>query len=138
MEYIPSRDISIWNLLHDGTIVGLTREGQKVLATIDISYLRSRFAEPGQFFVMELLDCVELEYTPYGESPISSLQEISAQEPEILEGNFKEGCVVVTSSKGILRLRYGALVLRFESGTPLSKKELDDCARRYWEEWGNH
>ncbi len=135
VELIASSDVSPWNLLHDGSVVGVERRGSRVSLTIEIPYLRRRFAEPGAAFLLELSECSALEYTPYEGEPTTSLERIVDTEPEIVEAKNEDDCVVVWGSGGVLRLRYRDLALRFDSGSPLALAALDECARNYWDEW---
>lgn len=135
VELLPSADVTPWNLLHDGSLVGLRRDGTRVSASVEIPYLRTRFEEPGAVFVLELLDCSEVEYAPYEGVPTACLEQIAGAEPEVLEAAMVEGRVVIWCSGGVLRIRYAHFALRFDSRTPLALVALDDCARRYWDEW---
>lgn len=47
MNRIAGDDVAPWNLLHDGSVTGLVRRGDCVTVRIEVEYLRSRFAEPG-------------------------------------------------------------------------------------------
>ncbi|MCP4915422.1 MAG: hypothetical protein GY913_00735 [Proteobacteria bacterium] len=135
VELIPATDVSPWNLLHDGTVVGLMRIGERVAMTVDIPYLRTRFDVPGVGFVLELLGGPEMEYAPYEGDAIASLDAIAEAEPDIVEAKEEDGRVVVWGSAGVLRLRYRDLALRFNDGAPLALAALDECARSYWDEW---
>lgn len=135
VELIPASDVSPWNLLHDGTFVGFEQRGTRLSATVEVPYLRTRFTEPGDSFVLELLECSELEYAPSKAVAMTSLDEIAAAEPDILEAKDDDGCVVIYGSTGVLRLRYRNLALRFDTGAPLALAALDECARQYWDEW---
>ncbi len=135
VELIPATDVTPWNLLHDGTIVGLQRHGDRVSVRVEIAYLRTRYQAPGDGFQLELLDGSKIEYIPYDEPPISSLDEIASLEPEIVSADTEDGTVSVWGSDGALRLRYHALALRLDDGSPLSLSALVECARAYWDEW---
>lgn len=135
VELIPATDVTPWNLLHDGTVIGLKRSGERVSMTVTIPYLRTRFDVPGASFVLELLACPDLEYEPYEGNPLSSLEEIAEAEADIVEAKDEDRRVVVWGSAGVLRLRYRDLALRFDNDAPLALAALDDCARSYWDEW---
>ena len=142
IELIPCTDVSPWNLLHDAAIVALRRtkgargrSGDRVTIRIDIPYLRTRFEEKGEAFVVELVDCTELAYAPYEGEPPASIEAIADEEPEILSAEVEDDCVVVSGTAGVLRLRYEGLALRFDSGAPLALAALDACARDYWDAW---
>jgi hypothetical protein len=131
----PALDVTPWNLLHDGVIVGLERRGAQLSVTVEIAYLRSRFSEPGDTFVLELSEADGLEYTPYDGQPVTAIEEISALEPEIVEAQPEGDGVVIWGSSGVLRLRYRSLALRFGTGAPLSVEALAEASRGYWDEW---
>jgi hypothetical protein len=135
VELIPSSDVSPWNLLHDGALIGIERSGDRVSMVIQIGYLRSRFQQPGSAFRLELLECSEIEYTPYDGRAVSSYDEIVSSKADIVTTKNEDGVVVVWGSAGVLRLRYRNLALRFDHGAPLALAALDECARAYWDEW---
>ena len=137
IELIPASDVSLWNILHDGKVIELTREGTRVSMKVAIRYLRSRFEVPGTDFVLELLDCSKVEYLPRDGAPISSLEEIARERPDTLEGELDDDCVLVWTGDGTLRLRYSHLAVRFDSGAPLALAALAECARTYWEEFAS-
>jgi hypothetical protein len=134
VELIPSTDVTPWNLLHDGSVVELVRSGERVPVTVEISYLRTRFDEPGDALRLELLQCSKVEYVPYDGHAISCLKGIAEAEPEIGEGTHEDGDVWIWGSAGGLRLCYRDLALRFDSGAPLALAALGECARVYWDE----
>lgn len=117
-------------------MVDLTRKGSRVSATVDVAYLRRRFDEPGEGFVVELLDDPEIEYRPYDEPTIADLSQISTRKPSIATAEHEADHVVVWGGGGSLKLRYRRLALRFNTGAPLALKALDECARSYWHDWG--
>lgn len=131
---IPGSDVSPWNLLHDGAITGLVRRGARVSVTVTIPYLRPRFGD-GDGFVLELLDCADLVYAPFGGDGVTALDAIAAAAPEILEARDDAGRIVVWGSAGTLRLGYRSLALRLDTGAPLALAALADGARRYWAAW---
>ena len=136
VETIPSTDVAPWNLLHDGKVVGLMRCHERVTMTVEIPYLRCRFDQPGAAFRVELLECSELDYTPYEGNATSSFDTITEAQPDIVEAKYEDDKrVVVWGSAGVLRLRYRELVLMFDRGAPLAFAALDHCARAYWSEW---
>jgi hypothetical protein len=137
VELIPASDVSPWNILHDGQVVDVTRHGARVSMTVAIRYLRSRFEVPGTSFVLELLDCSKVEYLPNEGAAISSLEEIARERPDILEAELKDDGVLVWTGDGTLRLRYSHLAIRFDSRAPLSLAALDECARKYWDEFAS-
>ena len=98
VELLPATDVSPWNLLHDGTVVGLKRVGERVAMTVDIPYLRMRFDVSGVGLVLELLGGPEMEYAPYEGDAITSLDAIAKAEPDIVEAKEEDGRVVVWGS----------------------------------------
>ena len=136
-ELVPSDDTSLWDVLHDGCITRLARSGPRVSVSVSCEYLRSRFSEPGDGFVLELLDVTHVALAPPGGAAVqTSLDEITASEElYILSGELeKSGEVVVHTDGGALRLHYGALALRFDSGAALAPSALRQAAHAYWDE----
>jgi hypothetical protein len=55
--------------------------------------------------------------------------------PWLVHADVADDGIVVESSEGVLRLRYAALALRFDSGQPLAIVALQEAARQYWDEF---
>lgn len=134
-ERLPPDDVRPWNLLHDGTVVGVVRRGLRASLTVDASYLRARFAEPGAAFVLELVDCHTLHYTPYDEPSLTEPDAIAAEQPMLLEARVDQGLVRVFDSHGVLTVGCDALVLRLDSGAPLAVAALAHEVAGYWDAW---
>jgi hypothetical protein len=128
-------DPSLWNLLHDGSIVQANGgvPGQVALH-IECLYLRDMFPGTGDGFIVKLTECSLLEYELYDELPIQALDVIASLEPEILSA--KSGAPLeVCCSAGTLRLQYASAELTLDTGEPVSSLELDQAAETYWRRW---
>jgi hypothetical protein len=137
LDLIPLSDVSPWNLLHDGSVSGVERDGDRVSIDVDIEYLRQRFEEPGTLLRVELLGCTLFEFTPGGGAAALAFEDLAKADLTILSAVLEGDDVVVWCGSGALRLRYRELALRFESGKPLSLAALDECARQYWDDFGS-
>jgi hypothetical protein len=124
-----------WDLLHDGFIAGLERFGEQLRVTVQITYLRQQFDEPGNTFVLELSACDRFEYTPYGQACRTDLQEILALEPDLVQAELDGDCLVVWCSGGELRMRYRELQMQLGTGRVVGLEEVEAAARAYWAAW---
>lgn len=125
----------LWNLLHDGSIVGI--EGAvpgDVSLHVAIEYLRDRFPGSGSGFVVHLSGCTQLSYQPYDEAVITDLAAIAALEPEILGAETTDP-LEVACAMGTLILRYESVTLSLDTGGGVSLDTLDAAAQSYWEEF---
>lgn len=135
VEPIPAADVSLFNTLHDGVVVSLAAHGDRVSMGVDASYLRARFAEPGDHFIIELLGCRALSYTPYDEATVTDLRQIVRLEPELVEAQREGEQLVIWGGMGVLRVAHEAHALRFDLGSSLSPEALRAASRAYWSAW---
>jgi hypothetical protein len=127
-----------WNLLHDGTIVGLERDlADTVTVAIECTYLRVRFPDGGTRFVLALAECRELVYTPYDEPPIEELAAIADSEPAIAEAKLEDGVLRVWGGAGEFRMVYRDATLALDT-RPLDIADLRAVVEAYWREWREH
>lgn len=138
-------DTNVWDILHDGSIVGLEGAVPGVVrVTVDIEYLRELLADPGHLFVVRLTGCDLLECREtVGDavSVLTDLTAIAAMEPEILGATERNNRVVIALSKGSatyleLHLQYAELTISVDSGRVVPLSELRDVAQRYWANLG--
>lgn len=133
VEERPAADVSVWNLLHDGTVTGLRRHEGRVSVEISAMYLQERFGATG--FRVELFDVARITYTPYDQPEVGALDEIVRLEPEIGSSRLDGDAVAVWSHEGVLRLAFRAWGLRFSEGAPLAVAALAAEAAAYWAVW---
>jgi hypothetical protein len=127
----------IWNVLHDGTIVGATGAVPgDVQLSISIDYLLRRFPGNGQHLILTLHDCTDFAYEPDDpKGRLTNLEAISAAEPEILKAeNWKDANKVYCVS-GTLHVFTRAFSLALDSGRTITLQELIDVSQAYWTEW---
>lgn len=146
MEVKPlTVEYALWNMLHDGSITDV--EGSvpgDVTVAVEIEYLRSMLPEPGTRFLIRLCGCTQFEFRRFiaEETLVSDLTTVAAEEPEILSAQLRDHSVVVCMTRGAgpymeLHLQYENLSVFLENGRPVPTEELDDAARRYWEDFDN-
>lgn len=124
---------SIWNLLHDGSIVQISGSlpGQ-IQVAVDIEYLRQRFCDPGDWILLTLYDCTAISYQPWDcDQIVTDLATIAAAEPEILSAD--EPTIVLCVS-GILRVDATDFSIALDSGRTLTLEELSAASEAYWNE----
>jgi len=124
---IPSTDVSPFNFLRGGSIIGMQRNGDRVSMMVASPVLRARFEPPGTGFVLELINRPEFEYTPCGGIATSSLEAIAEAAVDIDDAQHVDGIVVVSGTSGVLRIRYSALALRLDEGAPIAVEALAAC-----------
>lgn len=134
VERLLGDDSRPWNLLHDGFITGLEREGERVSVWIQAAHLRARFPDPGTAFRLELLDCTRLAFAPYDALPTDDLPTIADEEPDLVQAAVDGTGIVVWASSGSLRLSYASLGLRLDSGAPIALAALARASGTYWDE----
>lgn len=128
---------TIWNVFHDGSIDRV--EGAvpgSVSVYVDIDYLRERFSDPGEHFIVTFPNCLDFSFQLYDDSTlIVDFAAIADAWPGILSAEMDgEDCKVFTDS-GILRMKASSGSIRLDSGREISLCELLDTAASYWEEW---
>lgn len=128
-------DPTIWNLLHDGTVIAAERSGADVRLTIEVEYVRRRLTPPADTFVLVLLGCSRLAYTPYDEAEIEDLATLVQREPDLVEAVVEGDTLVVWGGSGVLRVRYEGLSILLDEDTPTDLDAVREAARSYWEEW---
>ena len=128
---------TIWTVFHDGSIDQI--EGTipgTVSVYVDIEYLRERFSEPGEHFIVTLPDCVKLSFQLYDdEKRIVDLAVIGDECPGILGAEMEGDVCKVFMDNGILELSSADGSIRLDSGREVPLNELLEVATTYWDEW---
>lgn len=124
-------DPTPWNLLHDGVIVSVHRDGAGAAVEVACSHLRP------EAFLIRLSHVATMAYTLFDaamDAPeITDPFSIAAAEPNLVDAEIDGDALVVWGTRGTLRLRYDAL-----SVDGLSLDALRDLARQYWDGWRAH
>ncbi|CAG0932929.1 hypothetical protein PLCT1_02218 [Planctomycetaceae bacterium] len=131
---------TIWNLLHDGTIVGIDTVGRTLVCHIEVSYLRSFFTPPGTGFEIHLSECTFHGSEAWAGGPIEhDPHTLAALQPEILSAQaLDHGVVAVTWDGGVFRLSYSGVTLRLDSGAPIPLEALKAAATTYWDRFSRN
>ncbi|MEG4248759.1 hypothetical protein [Microcoleus sp. Pol10D4] len=132
--------LSLWNLLHDGTIAKIAAPRQDTrLLTIEIEYLRHMFSKDGNAIIVQLDSCDIFEYQNFtDEEWTQELLTIATYEPEILSATQNQnniltiGCVA-----GLVQTRYQSFTLTLDNGYPITIENLKNAHQCYWEAFGN-
>ena len=128
---------TIWTVFHDGCVDKV--EGSipgTVSVYVGIEYLRERFAEPGEHFIVTLPDCVKLSFQLYdGENPIVDFAAIGDECPAILSAEMEGDVCKVFMDNGILELSSADGSIRLDAGREVPLEKLLEVATIYWEEW---
>ena len=134
----------IWNVLHDGTIAGVSgRVPGEVRIEIEADYLRTRFVDPGVRFVITLQDCRTFAFQQWSsaENLVTDLQEIAALRLWILSADVAEDYCVVHCTQGdkggTLKVSARDASLALDSGRTLTLEEILSAADAYWAEFAS-
>jgi hypothetical protein len=137
----------IWNVLHDAILVGVAGQlpGEVVL-TFKCDYLRKRFVEPGDSFLLVLNGCTRLEFRPWSEQApvVKSPAELVNLGLWILSADQRSDCCAVHCSRtessqsgGRLEVSVSDSHLQLDSGRRIELGEIEAVAAAYWEEFGS-
>jgi hypothetical protein len=131
----------VWNVLHDGTIVGVGGQvSGEVKLEIEADYLRRRFNDVGRLFVLTLRDCSRLMFKPWedGQPAITRLDELGALALSILSAEEVDGrCAVSCTRKvtegggGVLEVVAVDAALCLDTGRFVPKDEIEATADAY-------
>jgi hypothetical protein len=135
---------AIWNVLHDAVVVGISQpDDDSLTLELDCDYLRDRFDDSGDRFILRLHGCDRFTYQPRGdESPITDVKQIAARRLWILhceaaEAYLKVLCDEHSNASGGGELQVSAATFEFalDSGRPVSLSQITEVAQEYWQEW---
>ncbi|RZU38649.1 hypothetical protein EV700_2584 [Fluviicoccus keumensis] len=89
------------------------------------------FSEPGDSFLITLVNCSLFKYTEFGSLPTFDLQEIAQLSPEILYVT-NEDPLVISCVNGTMELIYESILIALSPGINVSYEDLTDANTRYW------
>lgn len=128
-----------WRFFHDGVIDRISGSVPgNVVVEIEIEYLRQMFEGDGNSFNVNLTVCTKIEYSVYDGAPISDMQEIVSNEPEILYVNETEPEVILDCAIGRLVLNYADARVSLDSGQQVTYEELEQATKKYWSDAREH
>jgi hypothetical protein len=140
----------IFNIFHDGDIIGYEMNENDLKLRVKISYLTERVREGYSYFMVTLFNCtkIQLETWPNqkGHEPefYRDLQQIFQANLWILDAEIKEKSIVVSCSQADTAFDYCGGYLAFtaesakvedESGKEYTIVELGNLSEAYWDEW---
>src|SRR5436190_3824659 len=117
MSFFPT----IWDVLHDGFIVGASCEAPgTVRLDISIEYLRERFADPGELIQITLIGCTRFAYRGYDDPEfITDLSAIAQLGPDFMSAELLDGLCRVHCLNGELEIAATGGSLNLDSGRGL-------------------
>jgi len=129
-------EFEFWGLMHDGGIEAIRGEVPGIVSIeVSIQYLREQFPGEGTGFRIVLANCGELTYREYDSTPVTDFDAIVALEPEIVNVEKCESCVVVNCVMGTLTISYEAAAIFLDSGEEVSIAQLAAGSKAYWDAW---
>lgn len=128
-----------WNVIHDGSIDRISGSVPgNVVLHLDVEYLRERFADEGEQFVVSLVECSLFSFRVYEEeNQMIDLEGIAALQPQILNAELDGELCRVFTDQGILEVKASAGSIHLDSGREITMAELVDEAKKYWDEWSS-
>lgn len=128
---------AIWNVLHDGgidRIVGSVPGDVRVF--VGIEYLRERFSEEGDEFVVRLTECTTFYFSLYdSEETITDLESIANESMSILSAEMNDSICRLFTDTGVLEIQCADGSVALDSGREIPLDELFSTAEEYWKQW---
>ncbi|MCD4780811.1 MAG: hypothetical protein K8S27_09735 [Candidatus Omnitrophica bacterium] len=106
----------IWNVLHDGEITAIERNGETLIMFVSIPYLRRRMKPIGDSFVLTISGLTRLEYLDYDGKSSSLAEEIEVAMPEILSTDSDSMPITVNLTTGHLLLDFRRISFALDTG----------------------
>jgi len=129
-------NVDILGVFHDGSIVEVSGALPKINFRIKIEYLRNMFPSKGDSFLASLSGCESIEFYNWeSETRTKALNEIQAEEPEILSIEQQGDIAHIICSTGELDVLYKDIEFQLDSGESVTYKELADACNKYWDDW---
>lgn len=128
-------DPEVWNLLHDGVVTAVARDGERARVTVSAPHLASGFG--GDAFDLVLGGTRRLAYRPYSDrwdEPWVEGEALVRAMPELAEAKLEVGELRVWGPLGVLAVDYDTLVLEVR-GQPVSLDALRTAVAAYWAAW---
>jgi len=105
---------------------------------VSIEYLRERFPESGDYFVVTLINCRSIEYRDYDTNiPVRDLSVISKICPGILSAELNGSTCRVFGDIGILDIDADTALITLDSGVEISLQDIQKEATAYWNAFSN-
>lgn len=131
--------IDIFNILHDGTIIGISNGSGNIELKIEIQYLAEMINEKFNYFYCELIKCERflLEIWSDKKDYTSDWNTIIAYELEILDAHTSNKGISVSCRSdeiigGNLHIKSRNIKIYDESKNEISLNELAHICHRYW------
>jgi hypothetical protein len=123
---------SIWNCFHDGDILSMSGViPGEIRLVIECQCVREELEQPGDLFLLRLLDCRELSYKGFGmDTVITDPEALNGIKLEIFGGEMEGATLVVHLIEGVMRLEYETEVVELDGGYRVTAQELYDAANR--------
>ena len=104
---------------------------------VEIDYLRSRFAEPGNRISVTVRNCTQIMFLPWdsGADPLTGFEAVRDLNLDILSAEQSDSICRVHCDGGHLDLAADDARLALDSGRELPLEELLSVAEGYWDDW---
>lgn len=126
----------VWNLLHDGVVVGLVKRATVVRVTVSAPHLAQGFG--GDAFDIVLTAAKRVAYCPdserWDEPWLEEPRDVVRAQPELVEARSSQGELRVRCVRGVLALDYADLSLEV-GGRSVPIASLRDAVAAYWASW---
>jgi len=130
------KEISIWNVLHDGEITAVEKNTDGLYTIfVNIPYLRRRIPPLGDSFVLILSGVKQIMFQDF-DGAVSTLEsELEISAPEILNTESVAMPIRVETTAGTLILDYENIDFKLDTGQPVKFEIIEATCHEYWEQW---
>lgn len=140
----------IFNILHDGDIVGYSSAEEYLQLVIEIPYLAERIEKRLKFFYVILNGCTDLQLQTWPSQRDKNPENIKGPEAVfkaklwILDAEIKGNRIEVSCSQndssfdycgGTLSFATRSAIVKDENGKEYTIDEIGDICESYWTEW---
>jgi hypothetical protein len=126
----------IWNLLHDGEITVIAREGpDSLIMFVDIPYLRQRIAPLGDSFRLRLGGFRGIGFSNDIGDSYSEITDIAESRLEILSTESEAMPAKIAVAQGTLTIDFDSVDISLDTGQPISYEQISHACEQYWDEW---
>ncbi len=127
--------IEIWNVLHDGDITAVSKDGDVLTLFVSIPYLRRRLKPLGDSFVLILTGVRQAECRDFDGATSSLFDEIDIGTPEIIKTESESMPVMIETTMGKLILDFQSIRFALDTGQAVDYAVVKKVCEDYWAEW---
>lgn len=128
--------IEIWQVLHDGEITVVRRDGEDLTMFVSIPYVRERISPLGDSVVLHLRGLRSFTLLDsHGQVQSNDPLTLSKEGYEILNAASDAMPVTVEMSMGSMRLEFERLEVALDTGGTVDVRDIAAAHDEYWREF---